>query len=122
MTWVGPSNADEVTVPDVVGLTVGDARRVAWDAGVVVAAEDPDGPPLGALTWPGVWIVTAQRPAPGSVLHRSGSVVVKFREGAGGHAAGDREPRRPVPPRDVLGAERDPESGQPGFRAQQSPS
>ena len=105
MTWVGPSNADEVTVPNVVGLTVGQARRVAWDAGVVVAAEDPDGPPLGALTWPGVWVVIAQQPAPGSVMRRRGSVVVEFR--ACGDEAGDREPRRPLPPLDVLSAERD---------------
>ena len=107
MTWIGPSTADEVTVPNVVGLTVREARRVAWEAGVVVAAADPDGPPLGALTWPGVWVVTAQRPAPGSVLRRRGSLVVEFREWSGGDEAGDREPRRPLPPLDALGAERD---------------
>lgn len=28
------------------GLTVGDARRVSREAGVVVAAAEPDGPPL----------------------------------------------------------------------------
>jgi hypothetical protein len=106
MTWTGPSSADEVAVPDVVGLTVPAARQVALKAGVVIA-EDPDGPPLGALTWPGVWVVTAQRPAPGSVLRRLGSVVVEFRERSGGDAAGDREPRRPLPPLDVLGAQQD---------------
>lgn len=116
MTWIGPSNADEVTVPNVVGLTVWDARRVASEAGVVVTAEDPDGPPLGALTWPGVWVVIAQRPAPGSVLQRWGSVVVEFQKWSGGDDAGDREPRQPLPPSDELSAERDmpQDTDQPG--------
>ena len=108
MTWIGPSSADEVRVPSLVGLTVSAARKLAWDAGVVVAAEDPDGPPLGALTWPGVWVVTAQRPAPGSVMRRRGSVVVDFRKGLPGDGAGDHEPRLPLPPLNVLSAERDP--------------
>jgi hypothetical protein len=107
MTWNGPANADEVTVPNVVGLTVTVARQVALEAGVVIVAEDPDGPPLGALTWPGVWVVTAQRPAPGTVIRNLGSVVVEFQEWSGGDAAGDREPRRPLPPLDVLNAEQD---------------
>ncbi|MBB4944466.1 hypothetical protein F4556_007399, partial [Kitasatospora gansuensis] len=66
MSWMGPSTAREVTVPDTVGLTVTDARTVASEAGVALAAADPDGPPVGALTWPGVWVVTAQTPAPGT--------------------------------------------------------
>ncbi|MFD9575824.1 PASTA domain-containing protein [Streptomyces sp. NPDC059982] len=80
MSWLGPSTADEVTVPDVVGLIVTEARKVAWEAGVVIAASDPDGPPVGALTWPGVWVVTAQSPAPGSRMRRLGSLVIEFRE------------------------------------------
>ena len=52
---------DNVLVPDLVGLTVAEARRIGHDAGVVVTASDPDGVPLGQLTWPGVWTVTAQR-------------------------------------------------------------
>jgi hypothetical protein len=108
MTWIGPSSADEVRVPSLVGLTVPAARKVAWDAGVVVAAEDPDGPPLGALTWPGVWVVTAQHPAPGSVMRRRGSVIVDFRKGPPGDETRDHEPRWPLPPLNVLSAERDP--------------
>ncbi|MER5450316.1 PASTA domain-containing protein [Streptomyces sp. NPDC002766] len=117
MTWIGPSNADEVTVPDVVGLIVTQARAVAWQAGLVVAADDPDGPPVGALTWPGVWVVTAQHPAPGSRMRRRGSLVIYFKELPGGNA-GDREPRRPLPYPDGLTAELDPEAGpdQPGER------
>lgn len=107
MTWTGPGSADEVTVPHLVGLTVSLARRVAWEAGVVVAAADPDGPPLGALTWPGVWVVTAQHPEPGARLRRLGSMVVEFREWSPGDDAGVREPRSPVLPLDALSAERD---------------
>ncbi|MER8186826.1 PASTA domain-containing protein [Kitasatospora sp. NPDC094015] len=91
MSWIGPSNADVVTVPDVVGLTVTDARKVAWEAGVVIAATDPDGPPVGALTWPGVWVVTAQTPAPGARLHRRGSVAIEFRR-----ARPDEQPPPPT--------------------------
>ncbi|MGW6707354.1 PASTA domain-containing protein [Streptomyces sp. NPDC054956] len=89
---MGPSTADEVTVPDVVGLAVTEARKVAWDAGVVISAADPDGPPLGALTWPGVWVVTAQHPAPGSRMRRRGSLAIEFEEVPGG------EPGPPRPP------------------------
>ncbi|GAA2155938.1 hypothetical protein GCM10009760_56370 [Kitasatospora kazusensis] len=35
MAWTGPGTADEVTVPDIVGLLVTDARKVAWEAGLV---------------------------------------------------------------------------------------
>jgi hypothetical protein len=90
--WIGPSSAEEVTVPHLVGLTVATARKVAWDAGVVIAAEDPDGPPLGALTWPGVWIVTGQRPPAGAVLRRQGSVVVDFEQTSAGGEGGYQEP------------------------------
>jgi hypothetical protein len=88
---MGPSNADEVTVPDIVGLIVTHARKVAWEAGLVIASSDPDGPPVGALTWPGVWVVTAQHPAAGSLMRRRGSLVIEFKELPGGEA-GDREP------------------------------
>jgi beta-lactam-binding protein with PASTA domain len=87
--------ADAVVVPDLVGLAVPEARRVATEAGVVPASADPDGPPLAALTWPGRYVVIAQEPAPGAVLLRWDSVVVQVRRDEGG--AGDREPRRPPP-------------------------
>jgi len=74
---------------------------------VVIAAEDPDGPPLGSLTWPGVWVVTAQRPAPGAILRRRGSVVVDFEQASPGDEAGDQEPRSPLPPPNALGGECD---------------
>jgi hypothetical protein len=75
-----------VAVPLLVGLTVREARRVGHDGGVVVTSADADGPPLGALTWPGIWIVTAQRPIAGSHVERWSAVVIEFekRPGDGG--------------------------------------
>ncbi|MFI6505139.1 hypothetical protein [Nonomuraea typhae] len=117
MTWTGPSGVGEVTVPDIVGLIVTHARDVAWEFGLILATDDPDRPPLGALTWPGVWVVTTQRPAPGSRMRRMGFLVIEFEEQSGG-SAGDREPRRPPPHLDGLTAELVPEAdpGQPGER------
>jgi hypothetical protein len=73
-----------VAVPSLVGMTVREARRVGHDTGVVVTSADVDGPPLGALTWPGTWIVTAQRPIAGSQVERWSAVVIEFRERPGG--------------------------------------
>jgi hypothetical protein len=99
-------HADVVAVPDVVGITIWDARRVASEAGVALAQPDPDGPPLGALTWPGVWLITEQQPLPGSRVYRWDSVRVRFRSVDDDGMAGAREPLRPLPDPDVLTAER----------------
>ena len=72
--------AGHVMVPMLVGMTVVDARQVGHRAGLVVVSADVDGPPLGALTWPGTWIVTTQRPAAGTWLPRWDNVVIEFRE------------------------------------------
>ena len=100
---------ERVEVPDLVGLTVPMARRFGHHSGVVVIGPDPDGPPLGALTWPGVWVVTAQDPAPGRSLRRGATVVILFEERSGGGPAGDQEPRIPAPPPRELRAEREPD-------------
>ena len=71
---------DRVEVPQLVGMLVREARQAGHQAGVVVVSADLDGPPLGALTWPGVWIVTAQRPAPRSWVARWENVVIEFEE------------------------------------------
>ncbi len=84
MTWAGPSGAPETRVPDLVGLSVPAARMRAREAGLTIATADPDGPPLSAYTWPGRYVVTAQQPAPGSVLRRRGSVVVDFKPAPSG--------------------------------------
>jgi hypothetical protein len=98
--------ADVVTVPDIVGMTVDEGRRLASAAGVVLANPDPDGPPLGALTWPGVWTITHQSPVAGSRLYRWDSVAVRYRAETDGGPAGVREPRRPQPGSGALSAER----------------
>lgn len=70
-------SADRVTVPDVVGLPFHVGRDVASDAGVVLATPDPDGPPIAALTWPGLFYITSQSPAAGSSVYRWDSVGVE---------------------------------------------
>jgi PASTA domain len=107
----GQDDAGPVAVPDLVGMTVSDARQSGHHAGVVVISANPDGPPLGGLTWAGTWIVTAQRPAPGTHLPRWGNVVIEFEELPGGEGAGDREPRIPLPDPGVLAAELEPPAG-----------
>lgn len=69
--------ADLVTVPDVVGLPFHVARDIANDAGVALANPDPDGAPISALTWPGLFSITSQRPEAGALLYRWDSVAVE---------------------------------------------
>jgi PASTA domain len=100
----GPGEANRIEVPLLVGIVVADARQAGHRAGLVVVSPDVDGPPLGGLTWPGIWIVTAQRPAPGTWLPRWDNVVIEFEEVRGGEGTGDREPRMPLPDLDALAA------------------
>jgi hypothetical protein len=89
---------DAVTVPNVVGMHIRDARKAASDAGLTLAQPDADGPPIGALTWPGDFWITRQTPPPGARLWKWDSLIVEW-TASRGEAAGVREPRRPVPPR-----------------------
>jgi hypothetical protein len=66
-----------MTVPDVVGLPFHVARDVASDAGVTLANPDPDGPPIAALAWPGLFYITAQDPLAGAEVGRWSSVRVE---------------------------------------------
>jgi len=68
--------------------------------GLVVTSSDLDGPPLGALTWPGRWVVIEQTPRPGTTIRRGATVTIQFVEDPGGNA-GVREPRRPAPNPDI---------------------
>lgn len=88
-------HAEAVKVPNVVGMHIADANRVAGAAGLKLAQPDPDGPPLGALTWPDDYWVTAQTPAPGATVWRYDSLVVWWSDD---HGSGVREPRRSPPP------------------------
>lgn len=82
-----------VTVPNVVGLTWDDARRILQSAGLVGVGPDPDGPPLAAVGWPD-GVVTDQSPESGAKVP-PGSPVTLWVERGGG--SGVREPRRPKP-------------------------
>ena len=72
-------SADRVVVPDVVGMIFGIGRALATEAGVTLANPDPDGPPIGALAWPGIFIITHQEPEPGTTPYRWDSVQVWVR-------------------------------------------
>lgn len=67
-------------MPDVVGLPFHVGRDIADDAGVTLANPDPDGPPIGALAWPGLFYITSQRPLPGVEVFRWTSVAVEITE------------------------------------------
>lgn len=66
-----------VVVPNVIGMPFHVGRDIAFEAGVTLANPDPDGPPIGALAWPGLFYITWQHPAAGSVLHEWDSVGVE---------------------------------------------
>lgn len=72
--------ADRVTVPDVVGLAFHVGRDIAHDAGVTLANPDPDGIPIGALAWPGLFYITSKQPAAGAKVFRWDSVAVEITE------------------------------------------
>jgi hypothetical protein len=105
MVGSDPGEAHGVEVPLLVGMVVADARQAGHRAGLVVVSLDIDGPALGGLTWPGIWIVTAQRPVPGTWLRRWDNVVIEVEELRDGGGAGPREPRMPLPDLDALAAE-----------------
>ncbi len=79
--------ADRVTVPDVVGMPYHVGRDLAAEAGVSLANPDPDGPPIGALAWPGLFYITSQHPAAGTEVHRWDSVVIDIVEHGGAHSS-----------------------------------
>lgn len=101
-----PPDVAWVAVPSLIGMHVSEARSVGHHSGVIVTSANADGPPLGALTWPGTWIVTAQRPLAGTHVKRRPTVVIEFEERRDG-GAGDREPRVPLPEPPMMRAERD---------------
>jgi len=88
-----------VTVPDVVGLPFHVGRDIGRDHGVTLANPDPDGPPVGALAWPGLFYITSQHPAAGTVVTRHSSVAVELSE----HGIANQSALRPtgdIPPAD----------------------
>jgi hypothetical protein len=89
--------ADQVTVPDVVGLPFHVGRDIASAAGVTLANPDPDGPPIAGLAWPGLFYITSQRPDAGTVLYRWDSVVVEIVEHGTAESNALREDSDPPP-------------------------
>jgi len=86
-----------MTVPDVVGLPFHVARDLASAAGVTLANPDPDGPPIAALAWPGLFYITSQEPAAGARIGRWASVRVEIT--AFGNSERDAVvDRQPLPP------------------------
>lgn len=96
-----------VTVPNVVGLPFHVGRDAATDAGVVLANPDADGPPIGALAWPGLYYIVRQHPAAGTVVHEWDSVAIEvLKHGDSPDRAVSSPP--PVPP--ALSAHASPET------------
>lgn len=98
-----------VTVPDVVGLPFHVGRDIASKAGVTLANPDPDGPPIGALAWPGLYYIVRQHPGAGTQLREWDSVGVEIVKHGD---APDREPAAPHPHPPVDAAHATPETPQ----------
>jgi beta-lactam-binding protein with PASTA domain len=96
-----------VVVPDVLGMTVPEAREAAQRAGLILTALDPDGPPMSMLAGPGWWVVTSQSPRPGEHARRRDALAVRAQERPDDGFGGVREPRRPRPDPISLHAEPD---------------
>ncbi|MFJ4167321.1 PASTA domain-containing protein [Microbacterium sp. NPDC089698] len=69
-----------VLVPDFVGEPVHVAIEAAAELGLVLVGADPDGPSLHALTWPGLFWVTAQWTQPGITVEWGSEVEVEVIE------------------------------------------
>lgn len=67
-----------VTVPRLVGQPVHIAREMAARMGLGLSSGDPDGPGIGSRTWPGLFWVTSQDPATGSVVELGSHVRDTF--------------------------------------------
>ncbi|MDQ0800040.1 PASTA domain-containing protein [Arthrobacter sp. SLBN-112] len=89
----GRRRQSNVTVPNVIGLSLDSARAVLMDSKLVAVGPDPDGLPLEAAGWPS-GVVTDQSPESGATVPIGSRVILWL--GSGG-SAGDREPRRPSP-------------------------
>ena len=87
----------QVTVPDVVGLPFHVARDVASGAEVALANPDPDGPPIAALAWPGLFYITSQNPLPGAQVDRWESVRVEISAFGPSDRGAVLEPHPPAP-------------------------
>jgi hypothetical protein len=99
------TSLNSVVVPNVIGMSFDEARRVLHEARLVPVGSDPDGPPLFVLGLSGA-VVVNQDPKAGLDAAPGSSVTVWL--GRGGGSAGIREPRRPMPdPKSIRGVPED---------------
>ncbi len=98
-------------VPNLIGMSWDDARRVLVGLHLVAVGSDPDGVPLGALGWPD-GIVVDQSPESGATVAPGSFVRLWLEAGGGGGDAGVREPRRPSPDPKSARAMREEPSGE----------
>ncbi|NMR31854.1 PASTA domain-containing protein [Crystallibacter degradans] len=82
---------ERAIVPNVVGMPFHVGRDVASKAGVTLANPDPDGPPISALAWPGLFYITWQHPSAGTEVDRWDSVVIEVVEHGDAHSNAIRE-------------------------------
>lgn len=71
-------------VPALIGMAFHDARDLVSGMGVALANPDPDGTPIAALAWPGLFYIATQTPSAGSVIGPGDSIrvtVVKDEDG-----------------------------------------
>src|SRR6476619_5307037 len=106
---------DRIVVPDLAGTIVAGALRQAELVGFTLIIADPP-VDLATLQMSVRWVVDTQEPPAGATRFRGDTVVVTLRRD-GGDGAGDREPRRPVPPRLAERAPLDEPSSTPLERA-----
>ncbi|MFK4852691.1 PASTA domain-containing protein [Microbacterium sp. ZW T6_19] len=100
-----------VVVPGIVGQYVHIARDQLLKLGLDLAGSEPDGEPITAATWPGIFVVTSQDPDEGTVAHRGDQIRISFvadgqaREDVASHPGG---------PKPVLSARVDEQPGDLG--------
>ncbi|MHB1172998.1 MAG: hypothetical protein ACYCZY_11030 [Lacisediminihabitans sp.] len=77
MARMAPQSDAPIAVPHLVGLEVPHVREICHSIGLVPVSRDLDGRPLGELTWPGVFVVTAQDPKPAAFLQPGDVIVIE---------------------------------------------
>jgi hypothetical protein len=92
-----PSSRRMVPVPDVVGLPFHIGRDLAAEFRVHLAGLDPDGPPIGATAWPGLFYIESQDPGPGSLILEHDSVRVTVSSHGASSESVARQPPNPPP-------------------------
>lgn len=86
-------------MPALVGLEVGEAHELAFEARVVIVTADPDEP------LPVTGTVVAQTPSAGTRVAPAAPVAIAVDKGDGGGGGGGRQLKTPPPgPRDPSGS------------------